>query len=72
MLAALHVIAALGGQQGALSALVAEYQRYAASGEINSVVADQAGAIAAVRQAFAGRDHVVADELDGLTINAPD
>jgi phosphomannomutase len=72
MLAALHVVAALGGQPGTLSALVSGYQRYAASGEINSVVADQAGAIAAVSRAFAGREGVVADELDGLTISAPD
>ena len=43
MLAALHVLAALGGQDGPLSALVAQYDRYAASGEINSTVADQAG-----------------------------
>ncbi|WP_327129905.1 phosphomannomutase/phosphoglucomutase [Streptomyces sp. NBC_01727] len=72
MLAALHVIAALGSQQGPLSALVADYQRYAASGEINSVVSDQEGAIAAVRKAFAGRDGAVADELDGLTISTDD
>ncbi|MGW1887868.1 phosphomannomutase/phosphoglucomutase [Streptomyces sp. NPDC001970] len=72
MLAALHVIAALGGQPGPLSALVAEYQRYAASGEINSVVPDQEGAIAAVREVFADRDGAVADELDGLTISAGD
>ncbi|MFD7446630.1 phosphomannomutase/phosphoglucomutase [Streptomyces sp. NPDC059909] len=72
MLAALHLIAALGGDQVPLSALVAEYERYAASGEINSVVTDQAGAIAAVREAFAGRNSVIADELDGLTISTAD
>ncbi|GGT43917.1 phosphomannomutase/phosphoglucomutase [Streptomyces chromofuscus] len=69
MLAALHVVAALGGRQVPLSALVTEYQRYAASGEINRVVVDQTRAIAAVSEAFAGRDGVVADELDGLTIS---
>ncbi|MFJ8696739.1 phosphomannomutase/phosphoglucomutase [Streptomyces roseolilacinus] len=68
MLAALHVLAALGGQEGTLSALVAEYDRYAASGEINSTVADQAASTAAVREAFASRDGVTTDELDGLTI----
>lgn len=36
MLAALHVLAALGGQEGTLSDLVASYDRYAASGEISS------------------------------------
>ncbi|GAA3046640.1 phosphomannomutase/phosphoglucomutase [Kitasatospora albolonga] len=41
MLAALHVLAALGGQQQPLSQLTAQYDRYAASGEINSTVADQ-------------------------------
>ena len=41
MLAALHVLAALGGQDGPLSQLLASYGRYVASGEINSEVADQ-------------------------------
>ena len=50
MLAAMHVLAALGEQDGALSDLVAEFSRYAASGEINSTVADAAAATAAVRQ----------------------
>ncbi|MDT9684796.1 phosphomannomutase/phosphoglucomutase [Streptomyces sp. TRM76323] len=69
MLAALHVLAALGGQEGTLSALVAEYDRYAASGEINSTVTDQAASTAAVRGAFASREGVTVDELDGLTIS---
>ncbi|MFV2117007.1 phosphomannomutase/phosphoglucomutase [Streptomyces sp. Act-28] len=69
MLAALHVLAALGGQEGTLSALVAEYDRYAASGEINSTVTDQAASTAAVREAFASRDGVTVDELDGLTVS---
>ncbi|MBH5336662.1 phosphomannomutase/phosphoglucomutase [Streptomyces pactum] len=72
MLAALHVLAALGGQQGSLSELVAAYDRYAASGEINSTVADQAGRAAAVKEAYAGRDGVELDELDGLTVTAAD
>ncbi|MCP9987847.1 phosphomannomutase/phosphoglucomutase [Streptomyces sudanensis] len=72
MLAALHVLAALGGQEGTLSALVAEYDRYAASGEINSTVADQAASTAAVREAFASRPGVTVDELDGLTIGGDD
>ncbi|MEU3449908.1 phosphomannomutase/phosphoglucomutase [Streptomyces thermolilacinus] len=69
MLAALHVLAALGGQEGTLSQLVAEYDRYAASGEINSTVADQAASTAAVREAFLSRDGVTSDEVDGLTVN---
>ncbi|MFI0739756.1 phosphomannomutase/phosphoglucomutase [Streptomyces sp. NPDC021100] len=72
MLAALHVLAALGGQDKPLSELVREYDRYAASGEINSTVADQPGRAAAVRAAYADRDGVELDELDGLTVTAAD
>ncbi|MFC6067461.1 phosphomannomutase/phosphoglucomutase [Streptomyces ochraceiscleroticus] len=72
MLAAMHVLAALGGQQGPLSGLVAQYDRYAASGEINSTVDDQAGRLAAIRTAYQGRAGVELDELDGLTVTAAD
>ncbi|MEV5887556.1 phosphomannomutase/phosphoglucomutase [Streptomyces sp. NPDC052020] len=72
MLAALHVLAALGGQDGPLSALVAEYDRYAGSGEINSTVDDQAGRLAAIRAAYEGRADVTLDDLDGLTVTAAD
>jgi len=76
MLAALHVLAALGGQTGLtqpkpLSELLAEYSRYHASGEINSEVSDQAAATALVRQEFGSRPGVSTDELDGLTVTAP-
>ena len=69
MLAALHVLAALGRQDGPLSELLGEYTRYAASGEINSEVADQAAAAAKVRESYAGRPGVTTDELDGLTVS---
>jgi phosphomannomutase len=72
MLAALHVLAALGTQDGPLSGLLARYARYAASGEINSDVADQTGITAQVRMAYATRPEVTSDELDGLTVQAPD
>ncbi|GAA1547524.1 phosphomannomutase/phosphoglucomutase [Streptomyces albidochromogenes] len=72
MLAALHVLAALGGQDGTLSGLVAEYDRYTGSGEINSTVDDQAGRMAAVKAEYAGRDGITIDELDGLTVTAAD
>ncbi|MFJ6073771.1 phosphomannomutase/phosphoglucomutase [Streptomyces sp. NPDC093065] len=72
MLAALHVLAALGEQDGPLSALVAAYDRYAGSGEINSTVADQQARLAAIRAAYEGRDDVTVDDLDGLTVQAPD
>jgi phosphomannomutase len=71
MLAALHVLAALGGQAKPLSELLGEYSRYVASGEINSEVRDQAGAMARVHAAFSGRPELSSDELDGLTISGP-
>jgi phosphomannomutase len=70
MLAALHVLAALGSQDGPLSRLLSEYSRYVASGEINSEVADQAGTTRRVREAFEGGDGVSTDELDGLTVSS--
>ena len=70
MLAALHTLAALGGQARPLSQLMADYARYHASGEINSEVADQAEATARVKRAFASRPGVRAEELDGLTVSA--
>lgn len=70
MVAALHVLAALGGQQGPLSELVASYQRYAQSGEINRAVADVPAALARVRAWSAERGGVV-DELDGVTVTLP-
>ncbi|MCO5998731.1 phosphomannomutase/phosphoglucomutase [Actinoallomurus rhizosphaericola] len=72
MLAALHVLAALGEQERPLSALLAAYSPYTASGEINSEVADQAAATARVRAEFAGRPGVTVDELDGLTVGHAD
>ena len=72
MLAALHTLAALGGQVKPLSQLMAEYSRYCASGEINSEVRDQAEATARVKRAFASRPGVSTDELDGLTVTAGD
>ena len=72
MLAALHVLAALGEQEAPLSEILAGYGRYVATGEINSEVADQAAATAAVRADFASRPGVTTDELDGLTITGDD
>jgi phosphomannomutase len=71
MLAAMHVLAALGEQSGTLADLVAPFDRYAASGEINSTVQDAPGRLAAVRAAFSV-DGATVDELDGLTITRPD
>ena len=68
MLAALHVLAALGEQDGTLSELLAQYGRYAASGEINSEVADQAAKVAQIREVYGSVDGVEIDTLDGLTV----
>ncbi|WOX24042.1 phosphomannomutase/phosphoglucomutase [Streptomyces solicathayae] len=72
MLAALHVLAALGGQDGPLSELVSSYDRYFGSGEINSTVADQAARMAAVKASYADQDGITIDELDGLTVTGHD
>ncbi len=68
MLAAMHVLAALGSQDGPLSALVAEHSPYAASGEINSRVDDAVAATERVRAAFAP-EGIETDEFDGLTVS---
>jgi phosphomannomutase len=71
MLAALHVLAALGEQPLPLAELTARYERYRASGEINSEVADQAGKLAEIAAHFAARS-VQQDQLDGLTLGFAD
>jgi phosphomannomutase len=72
MLAAMHVLAALGEQPRPLSELTAAYSRYAASGEINSTVDDAAARMAEVRATFGEQDGVTVDDLDGLTVQLPD
>ncbi len=69
MLAALHALAALGGQDGTLSQLLTSYDRYAASGEVNSTVDDQQARVAAIKAQYADLE---LDELDGLTVTSPD
>jgi phosphomannomutase len=70
MLAALHVLAAVGHSDRPLSELVARFERYVASGEINSQVGDQQMIMDRVAAAFAGRGEQ--DRLDGLTVAGPD
>ncbi len=72
MLAAMHVLRVLGTDERPLSRITEEYSRYAASGEVNSEVDDAVGRMVAVRAAFAGRDGVTVDELDGLSVTLPD
>jgi phosphomannomutase len=71
MLAALHVLAALGEQQRPLSELTADYQRYESSGEINFTVADAERAIDAVLKSFGTRIQSI-DHLDGVTVDLGD
>jgi phosphomannomutase len=72
MLAAMHVLAALGSQDKPLSELTHQYVRYADSGEINSTVADQRAKLAEIESAYADKDGVRIDHLDGLTIEFTD
>jgi phosphomannomutase len=72
MLAAMHVLAALGEQSRPLSELTEAYSRYVASGEINSTVTDAAAKMAEVRSTFGEQDGVTVDEMDGLTVQLPD
>jgi phosphomannomutase len=70
MLAALHVLALVGHSEEPLSALAARFNRYVASGEINSTVQDQKAVMNRVSAAFEGRGRQ--DWLDGLTVAGPD
>lgn len=72
MLAALHALAALGGQDQPLSALLAQYARYAQSGEVNSEVSDAAERIDAVAQRWGALPGASVDHLDGLTVDLGD
>ncbi|MGN8247453.1 phosphomannomutase/phosphoglucomutase [Cellulomonas soli] len=72
LLAALHVLAAVGEQEHPLSTVAELYQPYVSSGEITSRVGDVAAARARVVQAYVeqrGGGPVDVDELDGLTVS---
>jgi phosphomannomutase len=71
MLAALHVLAALGEQDRPLSEVTADYQRYESSGEINFTVDDAAQCTDAVLKSFGSRIHSI-DHLDGVTVDLGD
>lgn len=71
MLAAMHVLAALGHQQTPLSEFAAEYEPYVSSGEINSEVQDKAGAVQRVLAAYAS-EPVDVSTMDGTTVTATD
>ena len=70
ILAAMHVLAALGGQDKPLSQMMAQYNRYTASGELNSRLANaqaQTERTQAVLDGFADRIESI-DRLDGVTV----
>ncbi len=71
MLAALHVLAALGEQDRPLSEMMADYQRYAGSGEINFTVADAPASVDAVLKSISSRIQSI-DHLDGVTVDLGD
>ncbi|MFN2524912.1 MAG: phosphomannomutase/phosphoglucomutase [Actinomycetota bacterium] len=69
IIAALIVLEAMSEADAPLSKLLAPYRRYSASGEINSVVADQQEALERLSQRYAdGRQ----DWTDGLTVEYED
>ena len=68
MLAAMHVLAALGASDKPLSELMADYLKYEASGEINSTADDQDAATQAVLDGMADKIAGV-DRLDGVTVD---
>jgi phosphomannomutase len=66
MLAALYALTELGGSDKKLSQLLQPFNRYLASGEINTTVADTKAALARITTNY-GSTHTI-DDLDGLTV----
>ena len=66
MLAALFALTELGESDLLLSQLFAPYNRYAASGEINTVVADAPAAMEKIVNAYQTAHEI--DRLDGITV----
>jgi len=70
LIAAVLLLEALSDHGGTASELVAPYDRYTQSGEVNTEVVDQSAAMAEAAEAFAGRGE--ADWADGLTVVGDD
>ncbi|MEI6216264.1 MAG: phosphomannomutase/phosphoglucomutase [Actinomycetes bacterium] len=68
MLAALFALTELAESELPLSKLLQGYNRYVASGELNTIVADIPAALKRIRQAYSQGNEI--DELDGLTVTA--
>jgi phosphomannomutase len=71
MLAAMHTLAALGStpEGTTISSLLTEFERYVASGEINTLVEDQSAMMDLIEATFTGNDDVTTDHMDGLTVD---
>ena len=75
MLAALHAIAALMESTDSLSSLLAPYNRYFQSGEINTEVLSPKDSVLAIEEHYsqqAQQRSLDFDRLDGLTVTAPE
>ncbi|HYO32310.1 MAG TPA: phosphomannomutase/phosphoglucomutase [Nocardioidaceae bacterium] len=70
MLAALHLLAARAATDVSVSQLVAQYDPYASSGEINVTVVDPTAVLHQVLTAYGQRSDVTLDRLDGLTVSS--
>ena len=69
LIAALVVLEALSRHSAGLSDLVSDFDRYAASGELNTAVEDAASVIERVAAAYPNASQ---DRLDGLTVDHGD
>jgi phosphomannomutase len=70
MLAGLHLMGALAETDAPLSRVLERFERFSASGEINTAVADEQATLAAVERAYSTRAGITIDHLDGLTVTA--
>ncbi len=72
MLAALFALTELASEKKSLSSLLKPFNRYSASGEINSEVKDVPAAVAAILAEYGadGKGFEI-DELDGITLTGP-
>jgi phosphomannomutase len=69
LIAALMTLGAMSAQEGPLSTMLAPFDRYFASGEINTVVDDAAAVLSRIEAAFGD---AAIDHLDGLTVDEGD
>lgn len=70
MLAALYALSELSASDKPLSELLAPYNRYVSSGEINTKVESTQDSLASIKASFE-QDYPI-DDLDGFTITGPD